>query len=103
LAASAYFLPTLVLEACLVVSVSDEDSIMDIALREPGELCVRGATVMLNNPGAAVNSITANGWFKTGVIAVNDSGHVTDERDLRPQTPHLDFRDPVVTICSVCP
>lgn len=61
------------LEARLVAS--DEDSIIDAAPGEPGELWVRGPTVMkgyLNNPSATANSITADGWFKTGDIATRD-------------------------------
>ncbi|CAE6350170.1 unnamed protein product [Rhizoctonia solani] len=43
---------------------------------EPGEFWVRGPTIMkgyLNNPTATANSITPDGWFKTGDIAVRDS------------------------------
>ncbi|CAE6437667.1 unnamed protein product [Rhizoctonia solani] len=43
---------------------------------EPGEFWLRGPTVMkgyLNNPTATANSITPDGWFKTGDIAVRDS------------------------------
>ncbi|CAE6536844.1 unnamed protein product [Rhizoctonia solani] len=43
---------------------------------EPGEFWLRGPTVMkgyLNNPTATANSITSDGWFKTGDIAVRDS------------------------------
>jgi 4-coumarate--CoA ligase len=61
------------LEARLVAS--DEDNIIDAAPGEPGELWVRGPTVMkgyLNNPSATANSITADGWFKTGDIATRD-------------------------------
>lgn len=61
------------LEARLVAS--DEDSIIDAAPGEPGELWVRGPSVMkgyLNNPSATANSITADGWFKTGDIATRD-------------------------------
>ncbi|KAF8264657.1 AMP binding protein [Lactarius quietus] len=61
------------LEARLVAS--DEDNIIDAAPGEPGELWVRGPTVMkgyLNNRSATANSITADGWFKTGDIATKD-------------------------------
>ena len=61
------------LEARLVAS--DEDNIIDAAPGEPGELWVRGPTVMkgyLNNSSATANSITADGWFKTGDIATRD-------------------------------
>ncbi|KAH9073096.1 AMP binding protein [Lactarius deliciosus] len=50
-------------------------SVIDAAPGEPGELWVRGPTVMkgyLNNPSATANSITADGWFKTGDIATRD-------------------------------
>ncbi|THU85047.1 AMP binding protein [Dendrothele bispora CBS 962.96] len=42
---------------------------------ERGELWIRGPTVMkgyLNNPSATANSITPDGWFKTGDIAIRD-------------------------------
>ncbi|KAJ7072621.1 AMP binding protein [Mycena amicta] len=42
---------------------------------EPGELWVRGKTIMkgyLNNPTATRNAITPDAWFKTGDIAVRD-------------------------------
>ncbi|KAI0343749.1 AMP binding protein [Trametopsis cervina] len=42
---------------------------------EPGELWLRGPTVMkgyLNNPKATAESITPDGWFKTGDIAIRD-------------------------------
>ncbi|KIJ65890.1 hypothetical protein HYDPIDRAFT_109959 [Hydnomerulius pinastri MD-312] len=41
-----------------------------------GEMWVRGPTVMkgyLNNPSATTSSITPDGWFKTGDIAVRDA------------------------------
>lgn len=59
------------LEARLVAN----DDIADAAPGEPGELWVRGPTVMkgyLNNPTATASSITADGWFKTGDIATRD-------------------------------
>ncbi|KAH9988027.1 AMP binding protein [Russula vinacea] len=61
------------LEARLIAS--DEDNIVDAAPGEPGELWVRGPTVMkgyLNNPTATTNSITTDGWLKTGDIAIRD-------------------------------
>jgi 4-coumarate--CoA ligase len=54
---------------------SDEDNIVDAAPGEPGELWVLGPIVMkgyLNNPTATANSVTSDGWFKTGDIAVID-------------------------------
>lgn len=61
------------LEARLIAS--DEGNIIDAAPGEPGELWVRGPTVMkgyLNNATATANSITADGWFKTGDVAIRD-------------------------------
>ena len=61
------------LEARIIAS--DEDSIIDAAPGEPGELWVRGPIVMkgyLNNLTATANSVTSDGWFKTGDIAVID-------------------------------
>ena len=61
------------LEARLIAN--DENNIADAARGEPGELWVRGPTVMkgyLNNPTATASSITADGWFKTGDIAIRD-------------------------------
>lgn len=62
------------LEARLIAS-DDEDNIIDAAPGEPGELWVRGPIVMkgyLNNPTATANSVTSDGWLKTGDIAVID-------------------------------
>ncbi|KAI0262550.1 hypothetical protein BC834DRAFT_828774 [Gloeopeniophorella convolvens] len=61
------------LEARLVAS--DDGEIIDAARGQPGELWVRGPTVMkgyLNNPSATANAITPDGWFKTGDVAVVD-------------------------------
>ncbi|QRW06907.1 AMP binding enzyme [Ceratobasidium sp. AG-Ba] len=47
----------------------------DVKDGEPGEFWLRGPSVMkgyLNNPTATRNSITPDGWFKTGDIAVRD-------------------------------
>ncbi|KAG6816577.1 hypothetical protein H0H87_004877 [Tephrocybe sp. NHM501043] len=62
------------LEARLLV---DGDGNGDVEAKEgePGELWVRGPTVMkgyLNNEAATKDSITPDGWFKTGDIAVRD-------------------------------
>ena len=43
---------------------------------EPGELWLRGPTVMkgyLNNKKATDDCITSDGWFKTGDVAIIDS------------------------------
>ncbi|KAH0829185.1 AMP binding protein [Lanmaoa asiatica] len=46
-----------------------------------GEMWIRGPTVMkgyLNNPSATASSITPDGWFKTGDIAMSDAeGYLT--------------------------
>ena len=58
------------LEARLVIEDTQE-----AATGEPGELWLRGPSIMkgyLNNPEATANSITPDGWFKTGDIAVID-------------------------------
>ncbi|KAK7444255.1 hypothetical protein VKT23_015265 [Stygiomarasmius scandens] len=53
---------------------------------ERGELWIRGPTVMkgyLNNPSATANSITPDGWFKTGDIAIRDKDgyyYIVDRR-----------------------
>ncbi|KAJ7185864.1 AMP binding protein [Mycena filopes] len=55
--------------------VDDEDGKVDAALGKPGELWVQGKTVMkgyLNNVSATKNSITPDGWFKTGDVAIRD-------------------------------
>ncbi|KAJ6495728.1 AMP binding protein [Mycena vitilis] len=55
--------------------LEDEDGKIDAAEGEPGELWIRGKTVMkgyLNNPAATKNAITPDGWFKTGDVATRD-------------------------------
>ncbi|KAF7360147.1 AMP binding protein [Mycena venus] len=55
--------------------VHDEDGTVDTEEGAPGELWVRGKTIMkgyLNNANATTNSITPDGWFKTGDIVVRD-------------------------------
>ncbi|KAJ6576829.1 AMP binding protein [Mycena sp. CBHHK59/15] len=56
--------------------VDDDDGLVDAREGQPGELWIRGKTVMkgyLNNPTATRNAITPDGWFKTGDVAVRDS------------------------------
>lgn len=58
------------LEARLV-----RDDGTDVKPGEPGELWLRGPTVMkgyLNNPAATKESITDDGWYKTGDVCTRD-------------------------------
>lgn len=62
------------LEARLVVDGDGEGNI-DAQEGQPGELWIRGPSVMKgyhNNPTATKYSITPDGWFKTGDIAIRD-------------------------------
>ncbi|KAJ7106027.1 AMP binding protein [Mycena crocata] len=55
--------------------VEDDDGKTDAREGEPGELWIRGKTVMkgyLNNPAATENAITPDGFFKTGDVAIRD-------------------------------
>ncbi|KAJ6487698.1 AMP binding protein [Mycena sanguinolenta] len=55
--------------------IHDEEGIVDADEGARGELWVRGKTIMkgyLNNPQATTNSMTPDGWFKTGDIVVRD-------------------------------
>ncbi|KAJ7832066.1 AMP binding protein [Mycena olivaceomarginata] len=55
--------------------VDDEEGNVDAEEGRPGELWIRGPTLMkgyLNNPAATANAVTPDGWFKTGDIAVRD-------------------------------
>ncbi|KAF7795577.1 hypothetical protein EIP86_006739 [Pleurotus ostreatoroseus] len=69
------------LEARLVI-----EDVEDAKEGEPGELWVRGPSIMKgywNNKEATKNSITPDGWFKTGDIAIRDAeGHyaIVDRR-----------------------
>ena len=63
------------LEARLVVD-GDGDGNIDAEEGQPGELWIRGPSIMKgyrNNPTATKDSITPDGWFKTGDIAIRDS------------------------------
>lgn len=79
------------LEARIVES-DDGDALIDAADGKPGELWIRGPTIMkvnihvprslfirsslfqgyLNNTEATLDSITNDGWFKSGDVAVRD-------------------------------
>ena len=65
------------LEARLVESDSDDPAkVKDAKRGQPGELWVRGPSIMkgyLNNAQASKNALTSDRWFKTGDIAVVDS------------------------------
>jgi len=69
------------LEARLVV-----DDVDEAKEGEPGELWVRGTSIMkgyLNNAEATKESITPDGWFKTGDIAIRDKDgfyYIVDRR-----------------------
>jgi len=55
--------------------VDDDENDIKPSPENRGELWVRGPSVMkgyLNNPKATKNSITPDGWFKTGDIAIVD-------------------------------
>jgi len=55
--------------------VDDDENDIKPSPENRGELWIRGPSVMkgyLNNPKATKNSITPDGWFKTGDIAIVD-------------------------------
>lgn len=65
------------LEARLVIADTSEadGSGDDAAPGQPGELWVRGPSIMkgyMNNPSATADAITPQGWFRTGDIAISD-------------------------------
>jgi len=50
----------------------------EVAADEPGEVLVKGENVFKeywNNPEATSNSFTADGWFKTGDVAIIENGY----------------------------
>ncbi|KAJ6557879.1 AMP binding protein [Mycena capillaripes] len=55
--------------------VEDEDGDIDAEEGRPGELWIRGPIGYLKNPAATKNAITADGWFKTGDVAIKDKEH----------------------------
>lgn len=60
-----------------LVSLDDPDR--DVADGDPGEILVRGPQVFsgyLNDPEETANAFTADGWFRTGDIAVNVGGYL---------------------------
>lgn len=62
------------------VAIRDEDGGGWLPDGEEGEICVRGATVMLgywNDPVATAETIDADGWLATGDIGVMDQGYLT--------------------------
>ena len=64
-----------VLMPSLTARLVDEEGI-DTLEGEPGELWVRGPTVMkgyLNNVESTKHTITEDGWLKTGDVAVRDA------------------------------
>ncbi|KAF9565569.1 AMP binding protein [Agrocybe pediades] len=73
------------LEARLVVD-GDGDGNIDAEDGQPGEIWVRGPTIMkgyLNNQKATVDAITHDKWFKTGDIAIRDKDgfyYIVDRR-----------------------
>jgi len=73
------------LEARLLVD-GDGNGDVEASEGEAGELWLRGPTIMkgyLNNPKATQESITPDGWFKTGDIATRDSDgyyYIVDRR-----------------------
>ncbi|KAJ7449077.1 hypothetical protein B0H11DRAFT_1653916, partial [Mycena galericulata] len=52
--------------------IHDEEGYVDSEKGKPGELWVRSKTGYLNNPQATKDSITPDGWFKTGDIVFRD-------------------------------
>ena len=63
--------------ACRIV---DPDTLEDLGPDEPGELWIKGPSVMtgyLNDPDATAETMTEGGWLRTGDIATSDAdGHL---------------------------
>ena len=58
------------------ISLRDDDG-NEVPMGEPGELCAKGPQVMKaywRQPQATADTMTADGYFKTGDIAVMDEG-----------------------------
>jgi 4-coumarate--CoA ligase len=56
--------------------IVDPETLQDVATGEEGELWVRGPQVMkgyLNNPQATAESLTPDGWLRTGDLAIIDA------------------------------
>ena len=60
------------------VSIQDDEG-NHLDFNQPGEICIRGPQVMKgywNNEEETINSITSDGWFKTGDIGImTESGY----------------------------
>jgi 4-coumarate--CoA ligase len=64
------------LSARLVADVDDSGPAVDVQEGEPGELWVRGPTVMkgyVGNARATAETLTSDGWLMTGDVAVCDA------------------------------
>jgi 4-coumarate--CoA ligase len=64
--------------------IVDPETGRDLGLGEEGELWVRGPQVMkgyLNNPEATAKTITADGWLRTGDLAMIDADGYVHIRD----------------------
>jgi long-chain acyl-CoA synthetase len=61
------------------VAIRDDDG-RDVAVGEPGEICIRGPQVMTgywNRPDETAKVMTADGYFKSGDIGIMDErGHI---------------------------
>ncbi len=56
--------------------VSVDDPAQEVAVGEPGELCIKGPNVMKgywNNPKATAESLTPDGYFRSGDVAKMDA------------------------------